>query len=167
MRERLVLSHGHRFTAGGLALLAFFAWAWGGLELTRDFGLFSWQSRNSGGYVEFIAWLAGFALLLGALLWITLGKKTLYIREGTLTIAASIFGFTFYRTEPLVISEARNLRIEEYQFAYRGKRVTRFRLSAECQGKQRNLLSDLSETQARTVAEWGPLLKLQKTTAAD
>jgi hypothetical protein len=159
MSERFILRHGRRVIAGALAVVALVAWTWGGADLASD--LFGARSANLSAQLEFAGWIAGIVLFLSAFLWVAFGRKVVRIDDGKLTVEAEIFALTFYRSEPLITSETRNIRVEEYQFGYRGKRLTRYRLTAESHGKQRHVLSDLSETQANSLRHWEPLSKLQ------
>lgn len=159
MDEYFVVRHSQRFLAGTLALIAFVAWTTQGLTLTHSF-----LAAGSQG-LELCAWILVGAVLLGVLLWLVFGRKKVRIRDGELSVGAEIFGLSFYQSEPLTISDAKDLRVEKYGFGYKGKTVTRYRLTVELGGAQRDLLSDLSETQANALMRWGPLEKLLKSRA--
>lgn len=165
MSERFVLTHGKRFMAGALALVAIAAWTSGGAILARD--LLGARPSSLSACLEFASWIAGIVVFLSAFLWVVFGRKVVYIQDGSLTVAAEIFALAFYRSEPLKASQTRDLRLEEYQFGYKGKRLTRFRLTAESGGSQRHVLSDMSKTQADALLEWEPLSKFQAAVVRD
>jgi hypothetical protein len=154
-----VIRHSQRFLAGALALIAFIIWATRGFSLARSF--LAARSPSPVAYWEFGAWIFAGVLLVTVFLWVVFGREKLHIGNGKLSVEADLFGLTFYRSEPLMISDTRNLRFEKYGYGFKGNRVTRYRLAAEFDGAQRNLLSDLSENQAGTLMQWGPLAKLQ------
>ena len=154
MDEQFVVRHSQRLLGGILVLIALIIWTTQGISLARSF--LTTGSRS----LEFGAWIFVGALILSLFLWVVFGSRRVQVRNGELSVEAKVLGLTFYRAEAVMISAARNLHIEKYRLAYKGKQAARYRLTAEFDGRARSLLSDLSETQANALMHWRRLAKV-------
>jgi|HubBroStandDraft_6_1064221.scaffolds.fasta_scaffold114202_2 hypothetical protein len=149
MNERLILRHSHRVPVGIWSVCVLLLWVYAGAEI-----LDRARGRTAGHLPgSVIAWAVVGLVFLSAALWIWFGDRLVALKDDALTIDVRVFGQVIYRRIACRISELRSLRLEVYEYKFRGKVIRKKRLTAEYQGKREVLLDQLSDLQAQTVRD--------------